>query len=232
MNKVMQVYRLLSDHFGPTDWWPAESKFEMMIGALLMSQTSWRNVERAIRNLKERGMLSPAGIAKTRLETLTRLVRPAGLYRSKPRRLREFSRHILNETGGDVDAFLRRDPRMLREELLSMEGVGAETADSILLYAAGARVFVVDAYTRRIAKRVGLFILDDYARVQAFFQKNVSGGVEVYREYHALVVLLAKEICRPRPRCDVCPLAGICDYARATKARLQPPKMRKRRSRV
>jgi len=224
MNKAMQVYDLLSDYFGPTGWWPAESKFEMMVGALLMSQTSWRNVERAIQNLKGRNVLSPVSIANAGLETLTRLVRPAGLYRSKPRRLRDFSKHVVSETGGDVDAFLRREPRALRDELLSLDGVGAETADSILLYAAGVKVFIVDAYTRRIGKRVGLFDFDNYAKVQAFFRKMVVGGMRVYREYHALIVKLAKEICRLRPRCDVCPLAGICDFAKTEKAGMRPPK--------
>jgi len=213
MNKATRVYQLLLEHFGPQHWWPADTAFEVIVGAVLMPQTSWKNVARAIANLKEAGMLEPATIADTSLRRLTELVHPAGLHRTKPRRLRDLCRHMMNASGGNVDAFLGRDPESLRRELLSLDGVGPETADSILLYAAQARVFVVDAYTKRVGRRVGLFDFEDYERIQGYFEKNVSEDTRVYQEYHALIVELAKQICRTRPRCDVCPLNRVCRFA-------------------
>ena len=189
-----------------------------MVGALLMPQTSWRNVEASIRNLKEARMLAPAKIASAPLAEITSLIRPAGLHRTKPRRLMGFCRHIVATSGGDVGAFLDRDSATLRAELLSLDGVGPETADSILLYAAGKGTFVVDAYTRRVGRRIGLFDVDDYDRVQGHFEANVPREVALYQEYHALIVELAKRICRPRPLCDLCPLNGVCDNARRASA--------------
>jgi len=213
MNRAATIYELLLERFGPQHWWPAETPFEVIVGALLMPQTSWRNVEAAIRNLKGARMLAPAKIASAPLAQLTSLIRPAGLHRTKPRRLRDFCRHIMKAGGGDVAAFLDRDIGVLRAELLSLDGVGPETADSILLYAANRRVFVVDAYTRRVGRRVGLFDFDDYDAVKGYFEASVAADVGVYQEFHALIVELAKRNCRPRPLCDHCPLSGVCDYA-------------------
>ncbi len=183
-----------------------------MVGAMLTPQTSWKKVEVAIGNLRSAKILSPAKIAATPLVRLTRLIKPAGLYNTKPRRLKAFSRHIVETSGGDVEAFLERDPRALREELLSLEGIGPETADSILLYAAKTPTFVVDAYTRRVGTRMGLFNHDDYDKVQGYFERNVPPDLESYQEYHALIVELAKNVCKPRPLCWNCVLADICDY--------------------
>jgi len=213
MNRATAIYELLLERFGPQHWWPAETPFEVIVGAVLMPQTTWKNVEVAIANLKKARMLAPAKIASAPLAKLTSLIRPAGLHRTKPRRLREFCRHIMRTSGGDVSAFLDRDQGMLRRELLSLDGVGPETADSILLYAANKKTFVVDAYTRRVGRRVGLFDFDDYRKVQDFFEDNVAGGVRLYQEYHALIVELSKRICRPKPLCDLCPLCKICNYA-------------------
>jgi len=213
MNRATAIYKLLLERFGPQHWWPAGTPFEVIVGAVLMPQTSWKNVEVAIANLKKARMLAPARIASAPLAKLTSLIRPAGLHRTKPRRLREFCRHIMRTSGGDVSAFLDRDQGKLRRELLSLDGVGPETADSILLYAANKKTFVVDAYTRRVGRRVGLFDFDDYRKVQDFFEDNVAGGVRLYQEYHALIVELSKRICRPKPLCDLCPLCKVCNYA-------------------
>ncbi len=213
MNRVTRVYQLLLKHFGPQHWWPADTAFEVIVGAVLMPQTSWKNVEKAIDSLKGARMLEPAKIANASLRELTELVHPAGLHHTKPRRLRDLCRHVLKASGGNVDAFLGRDPTSLRRELLSLDGVGPETADSILLYAAQARVFVVDAYTKKVGKRVGLFDFEAYERIQEYFEKNLPEDTRLYQEYHALIVELAKQICRTRPRCDVCPLNRACRFA-------------------
>jgi len=219
MTKAAEVYRLLLRDLGPQHWWPADSPFEVIVGALLMPQTSWRNVEKAIGNLKRAGMLSPAAIAASRLDRLRAVVKPAGLYRTKPPRLREFCRHMMRASGGDVDAFLRRDREALRLELLSLKGVGPETADSILLYAAQVKVFVVDTYTRRAGRRLGLFEHEDYDSIQSYFRRNVPDDLYVYQEYHALMVALAKHACRARPRCGACPLLEVCRHGRACSKR-------------
>lgn len=217
MNRVMRAYCLLLEHFGPQHWWPADSDFEIIVGALLMPQTQWSNVNEAIANLKREAMLDPARIATAGIPTLTRLVKPVGLHRSKPRRLKEFCRHLIRETNGNLGSYLGRDAASLRADLLSLDGIGPEIADSILLYAARARVFVVDAYTLRVGRRVGLFKSDGYEGVQAYFQARVRKGVKTYQEYHALIVTLAKTICRPRPKCEDCPLASVCSYARSVR---------------
>ena len=212
MNKTAKVYKLLFERFGQQHWWPAESVFEVVVGALLMQQTSWRNVEKSIANLKRNGMLEPARLATARVEDLGELVRPAGLHRTKPARIRDFSRQIVDTRGGDVMAFLNRDAGQLRKEMLSMKGVGPETADSILLYAAGVPVFVVDAYTKRLCERICLMKRLDYESIQEYFTKNLPEDVELYKEFHALIVRHAKETCRIKPMCGGCVLGRWCGY--------------------
>ncbi len=200
------------NHFGPQNWWPAKSRFEMMVGAILMHQTRWEKVEMAISNLKEAGTLNPKSLARVDYTLLARLVRPAGLYKTKPRRLIELSRHLVKSYDGDLDRFFSRDTALIRNELLSLEGIGPETADSIILYAAGRKSFVVDNYTKRIGWRIGLFNSDSYDDIQACFANNLPSNLKTYQEFHALIVALAKGICRPRPLCDSCPLTYICDH--------------------
>lgn len=182
MDAVRAAYNRLLAQFGPQHWWPAASRFEVVVGAVLMAQTSWTNVATAIDRLREAGLLSPRALANAPPATVARLVRVAGLYRSKPKRLREMCDHILRASGGDVDAWLdARETAELREELLGLGGVGPETADSILLLAAGRPVFVVDAYTRRIGQRLGWFDNDDYAAIQRFFEARLPPDVAVQR---------------------------------------------------
>jgi len=213
VHAALDAYERLLARFGPQHWWPAETPFEVIVGALLMQQTAWRNVQAAIANLKRARLLSPAGIANTPIPELRPHIRVAGLYRSKPRRLREFCKRLM-DFRGDLDAFFKRDPRVVREDLLAQEGVGPETADSILLYASDVPTFLVDAYTVRIARRLGWVDTDEYAAVKRWFEAHVPRDLNRYREYHALLVAHGKEICRARPKCAVCPLNDICAYYR------------------
>ena len=209
---LLEVYRRLLRAYGPQGWWPAETPFEVMVGAVLTQATAWRNVERAIARLKAAGVLSHQGIAALPPKELEELVRPSGFFRQKARRLRALVKLVLDH--GDVEALLSLPPEELREKLLSVPGIGPETADSILLYAAGHPAFVVDAYTKRILHRLGLLPEEaaPYAEVQRMFQENLPQDPQLYGEYHALLVRHAKEHCRTRPRCDGCPLADRCPH--------------------
>ena len=219
MQRPRAVFERLLRRFGPQHWWPAETRFEMVVGALLMAQTSWQNVEAAIENLRSAGLLDPRALVEAPVSRIRALVRPAGLYRQKPGRIKAFCRHLLRIADGDLDRFLARDFSTVRAELLGLEGVGPETADSILLYAGSFPTFVVDAYTVRIGRRVGWFETDRYEEVQSFFESQLPREVELYREFHALLVAHGKEICRPRPLCDECPLSDACAYYRKRQRR-------------
>ena len=217
MDRAVEVYRRLLEAYGPQHWWPAETSFEVIVGALLMQQTSWRNVEQAIANLKRAGLLDPKALATASAATIRRHVKVAGLHRTKPARLKAFCYHLMERSCGDLARYFDRPTAVIREDLRDQAGVGPETADSILLYAGGHPVFVVDAYTVRIGTRVGLFSTDDYDRVQRYFESRVPKDVGVYQEYHALLVRHAKTTCRPKPRCDACAIQSLCDVGRARK---------------
>src|SRR5881296_1373029 len=214
MDRARAVYERLLDYYGPQHWWPAETAFEAIVGALLMQQTSWRNVEVAIRNLKRARLLEVRALAEAPVSIILPHVRIAGLYRTKPVRLRAFCRHLLNRSGGDLARYFDRPVDEIRADLLAQDGVGPETADSILLYAGGHPVFVVDAYTVRIGRRIGWFHTDAYETVQRRFEAHVPRDLAVYREYHALLVVHAKTVCRPTPRCDECPVRTRCAFGR------------------
>jgi endonuclease-3 related protein len=215
---VRDVFDRLAVRYGPRHWWPAETRFEVIVGALLMAQTSWGKVVEAIGNLKRAGPLDAHALAAARIPTIRALVRPAGLYRQKPWRLKRFCQHLVRVADGDLDRFFARDLATLRVELLGLDGVGPETADSILLYAADFPTFVVDAYTVRIGRRIGWFATDRYDEVKAFFEARVPTDLETYREFHALLVAHGAMTCRPKPRCDACPVNDACDYARRNAA--------------
>ncbi|HKZ98568.1 MAG TPA: endonuclease III domain-containing protein [Thermoplasmata archaeon] len=212
MIRVADVYDRLLRHYGAQGWWPARSRFEVIVGALLMHQTAWRNVERAIGNLRAAGLLDVRRLATAPIPTIRRHVQVAGLYRVKPSRLRAFCRHLLERADGDLDAYFDRPARAVREDLLSQTGVGPETADSILLYAGGHPAFVVDAYTVRIGQRIGWFETTAYGAVQRVFTRGLPRDARLYQEFHALLVAHAKALCRPRPRCPECPLRRACAY--------------------
>ncbi len=205
------AYDAMNGHFGDLGWWPAETPFEVIVGAILTQNTAWRNVTAAIGNMKQEGLMSLAGILETDDETLADLIRPSGYYRIKTRRLKAFAGYLKENYGGDLKRMFAEEWRGLRKSLLNIHGIGRETADSILLYAGGKPVFVVDAYTKRILSRHGIIAEDaDYDEIQALFMKNLPKDSGLYNQYHALIVNTGKEYCRKKaPRCQMCPLKGM-----------------------
>jgi len=209
-NRLLDIYNKLFGAFGPQSWWPARTPFEVMIGAILTQNTNWGNVERAIENLRTADVLTPQRFNVTTLLRLKRLIRCSGFYNQKARRLKAFVCYLIERYRGDIRRMRREDVRKLREELQSLDGIGPETADSILLYALGKPVFVIDAYTRRAFSRYGfLSETHGYDDWQRLFMDNLPADVELFNEYHALIVRLAKTYCRKRPNCTECPLLTI-----------------------
>ena len=208
---VLAVYERLQAVQGPGEWWPAETPFEVCVGAILVQNTAWSNVEKAIAALRAAGRLSYEGLAGLPEPELAALIRPSGCFNVKAKRLAAFVAFLGREYGGRVEAMAAVDPAVLRAQLLGVPGIGPETADSIALYAAGLPLFVIDAYTRRIFGRLGLVAGDeDYETLQRFFMGSLPEDVALFNDYHAQIVTLAKTVCRPRPHCDRCPLDSIC----------------------
>lgn len=206
-----QIYQSLFRRYGPQGWWPGDTALEIIVGAILTQNTAWTNVEKAIASMKRRKLLSWRGVSDVAEEDLADVVRPSGFFNVKARRLLNFVRHVNKHHGGSLRRFLSLPAGQLRQELLSVNGIGAETADSIVLYAAGKPSFVVDAYTRRILSRMGLIEGSaDYARIQRLFEDSMPRSARIYNEYHALIVRHAKEHCRTKPRCGRCVLARFC----------------------
>ncbi|MEO0082709.1 MAG: endonuclease III domain-containing protein [candidate division WOR-3 bacterium] len=200
------IFRRLYRAYGPQHWWPAETPLEVIVGAVLTQNTAWKNVERAIANLKHHRLLSLERLARTPPVKLATIIRPAGFYNIKAQRLHSVVRWL--RTRGGLTALGRIPTPELRGMLLRCHGIGPETADSILLYALGRPVFVVDAYTRRVLNRYGLTAGNEtYDQVQALFHKALPRRARLFNEYHALLVRLAKERCRAIPTCVGCPLA-------------------------
>lgn len=208
----IRIYNKLYKFYGPQDWWPARSRFEVIVGAILTQNTAWTNVERAIRNLRAQGYLtSPRKICALDARELSRIIRPAGYHNVKAQRLKNFTDFLLNHYACRLDRLSRIPTDGLRGELLGVNGIGPETCDSILLYAFERPVFVVDAYTKRIFSRHGFFNQEStYEFVQGLFMKNLPTESILFNEYHALIVRLAKEYCRKSPRCGDCPLKISC----------------------
>ncbi len=206
--KLLAFYAALYKGFGPQEWWPARTRFEMIVGAILTQNTSWANVEKAIRALKAERRLTPERMRSLGTKGLSRLIRPAGYFNVKAGRLKDFLSHLFKRHDGSISGFLNQDPVALREELLGIRGIGPETADSILLYAARAPEFVVDAYTRRIFARHGLVdARATYDELKALFMENLTPDAGLYNEYHALIVKAGKDFCKTKePRCGPCPL--------------------------
>lgn len=204
-----QVYHSLFTHYGPQQWWPAESPFEVMVGAVLTQNTSWSNVERAIINLKDNNCLSPDRILSVSEKALAGWLRPAGYFNIKAKRLRNFCQ-CYTEAGG-YDAVKRLQTNRLRKLLLSVNGIGYETADDILLYAFNRPVFVIDAYTRRLFSRLGLIENDaGYETLRATFEKSLPKNTALFNEYHALIVAHAKLVCKKKPDCSSCCISKNC----------------------
>ena len=214
---TLEVYRRLMAAYGPQGWWPgAEEPLEVCIGAILAQNTAWRNAERALARLKDAGVMSTAALAALPAEELTELLRPSGTFRSKSLTVQAFVAHLGGRYRGDLARMVARPMAALREELLGIRGIGPETADDILLYAAGHPSFVVDAYTRRIFTRIGVRLQrDSYETWRTFFMDRLPTDVVLFNEYHALLDRLGSRVCLKRaPRCPECPLQQICATGR------------------
>lgn len=231
VERLALIYKKIYSKFGPQYWWPAKTPFEVMIGAILTQNTSWRNVEKAILNLKKHKLLNPGKLYRLSEEAVSKLIVPAGYHNVKARRLRKFLEFLFENYKGDIKRMFGVETPALRRQLLSVNGIGPETADSILLYALKRPVFVVDAYTKRILSR-HMFLKSNatYEETQSLFleaftplpvkpralargagftgkKENSTDMVKLFNEYHALLVKLAKEFCvKNKPRCDTCPL--------------------------
>jgi endonuclease-3 related protein len=207
---LTNVYQGLYQSYGPRNWWPGESSFEVMVGAILTQNTSWRNVEKAIQKLKGKGVLNPEGIHDLKKSELARLIRSSGYYRIKADRLKSFINFLFQEYGGNLKRMKREKLGELREKLLQVKGIGPETADSILLYGLKKPIFVVDAYTKRILLRHGMIPEKiSYEGIQKLFMDHLPHHEKLFNEYHALFVHLGKTLCRKTPKCDLCPLEGF-----------------------
>lgn len=205
--QLMLIYNLLFERFGPQYWWPGQTPFEIITGAILTQNTNWTNVEKAINNLKAASHLEPAKLYHLDIALLAQLIRPAGYYNIKARRLKNFLDWLFNKYDGRLENLQNVETYTLRSELLSIKGIGRETADSILLYALDRPVFVVDAYTARVTARHHLIETGcDYDQLQALFQSNLPEDTKLFNEYHALIVRTGKSFCRPTPLCTNCPL--------------------------
>ncbi|MDD2751780.1 MAG: endonuclease III domain-containing protein [Candidatus Omnitrophica bacterium] len=206
--KLGTFYAKLYRHFGTQQWWPAETPFEVMVGAILTQNTSWQNVEKAIVNLKKKKVLSAKKLHSLTEKKLAALIKPCGFYHLKANRLKTFLKFFFSKYNGNTKKMAAGNIHNLRKELLMVKGIGPETADSILLYALNKPVFVVDAYTKRILSRHKLITEDaTYQEVQDLFMCNLKHQAKLFNEYHALLVKLAKDFClKRRPRCEICPV--------------------------
>ncbi len=212
---LIKIYRTLYQAYGPRHWWPGETPFEVMMGAILTQNTSWRNVEKAIQKLKGKGVLNPEGIYRLKKSQLAPLIKSSGYFRIKADRLKSFVNFLFEEYDGDIKKMGRERLIELREKLLGVKGIGPETADSILLYGLKKTIFVIDAYTRRILSRHGMIAGNaSYKEVQRLFMDHLPLDEKLFNEYHALLVHLGKTVCKKIPRCDICPIKGIAQSAK------------------
>jgi endonuclease-3 related protein len=220
-NLLMEIYSKLYQAYGPRHWWPGDTSFEVMVGAILTQNTSWRNVEKVIQKLKRKGVLNPRGMHHLKKSQLAPLIKSSGYYRIKTDRLKFFIDFFFEEYDGNVKKMGRERLGVLREKLLGVKGIGPETADSILLYGLRKPIFVVDAYTKRILSRHGLISEKaSYEEVQKFFMNHLPMDEKLFNEYHALLVHLGKTVCKKIPRCDICPIKGIAHSAKRKAIRI------------
>jgi endonuclease-3 related protein len=207
---LTDLYEALYRHFGPQDWWPGDSPFEMAVGAILTQNTNWTNVEKAIHNLKDAKVLNAESLHTMTHSRLASLIKPAGYFNVKSKRLKNFITFLITHYKGSMNRLGKADMTILREELLNVNGIGPETADSILLYALNKPVFVIDAYTKRVLSRHNIVPGEiAYHELQSLFHNNIKPNVPLYNEYHALLVMLGKDYCKPKPKCSECPLHNM-----------------------
>ena len=214
---LLHYYRAMLETLGPQHWWPARTPFEVIVGAILTQNTAWVNVERAIANLRRERLLTPAAIASVPSARLARLIRSSGYFRQKTKKLKAFVTFLRRGYGGSIVRMFRTPTAELREKLLAVHGIGPETADSILLYAGGHAVFVVDAYTKRILERHQLApTKSSYEETRQLFEQSLPRDARLYNEFHGLIVNVGKNWCRPRsPRCESCPLGSFLPAGQA-----------------
>ncbi|MFW6154012.1 MAG: endonuclease III domain-containing protein [Planctomycetota bacterium] len=205
------MYDAMVSRFGHQGWWPGDGAMEVCVGAILTQNTNWTNVEKAIANLKAANVLSVTALNALEAPAVAELIRPAGYYNRKAKRLKNFVHAVAADWGEDLPAFLDRSVSTLRDDLLAINGIGRETADSIILYAAGKPTFVVDAYTARIGARHQLFDPEaDYEEIKETFESALPEQADLFNDYHAQLVAVGKHYCRPRnPKCRSCPLSGF-----------------------
>lgn len=208
--KLETIYNKLYAHFGPQQWWPGDTPFEVAVGAILTQNTNWGNVEKAINNLKKEVKLNARSLHDIPSNKLASLIRPAGYFNIKTKRLKHFMEFLVLEYSGSMKEMRKENLQIIRKKLLSVNGIGPETADSIVLYALEKPVFVIDAYTKRVLSRHDIMDYDaSYDMFQEYFHSNLKKDINLFNEYHALFVRLAKENCRTKPSCKGCPLEGI-----------------------
>jgi endonuclease-3 related protein len=207
---LAEIYDRLFAAYGPQHWWPGEYPLEVLVGAVLVQNAAWQNVKKAIDNLRREDLLDPRSLYELPVEELEEKIRPAGYFRVKARRVRNLLAFLVERYGGSLEAMFRTDLAELREQLLGVNGIGPETADSILLYAGGLPTFVVDTYTHRVFARHGWLGFDaDYHQIKELFESGLPSDAPLYNEYHALLVRVGKEHCGTTPRCEGCPLAEL-----------------------
>lgn len=205
---LIKFFSKLYSFYGPQNWWPGDTPFEIAIGAILTQNTNWANVQKAIENLKKQKLLHPEGLNKISTERLSQLIKPSGYYNIKAKRIKAFLDFLFNYCNGNLKMLKELETNNIREKLLSIYGIGPETADSILLYALGKPVFVVDAYTKRVLSRHNILNYNSsYEEYQNLFHNELVRDVQLYNEYHALFVKTGKDYCKPKPLCEGCPLS-------------------------
>jgi len=229
MNITPQLlYNILLEHFGKLNWWPtdinyhkkigSDPRFEVIVGAILTQNAAWSNVEKALINLKNKKLVDIKKISKIDIKILKEMIKPTGFFNQKAKRLKDIAVFLESRYQANLDKFFKRSLKEIRKELLMLNGIGPETADSILLYAGNLPIFVVDAYTKRICKRLPIKINPTYDDIQNYFQKNLLKKYKkneiskIYNELHALIVIHAKTYCKNKPECTICPLQKICMY--------------------
>lgn len=207
---LLTIYDGLFSSYGPRKWWPAKTRFEVIVGAILTQNVSWHNAKIAIDNLRRAGFLSPDSILKAPLRGIACRIKSSRFYNQKAKKLKVFCRHLASEYGGSLDKMFSKDMDLLRKELLGLKGIGKETADCILLYAGKKPSFVVDAYTKRFLARYGLAKADaSYDEVRSMFMENLPGNARLFNEYHALIVHHSHFVCKSKPQCGICKVKDI-----------------------
>ncbi len=210
---LLEIYDKLYAFHGPQHWWPGDTPFEVAVGAILTQNTNWSNVEKAIGNLKKEKVLNAKALHLLPAEKLASLIRPAGYFNVKAKRLKSFLDFLMHNYSGSMERMRKKDIRPLRQELLKVNGIGPETADSILLYGLDKPVFVIDAYTKRMLSRHGIMHKEDsYDEYQDLFHQALAQDTQLFNEYHALIVMTGKDYCKPNPRCSECPLKKITNH--------------------